>query len=435
MRKCESARIAAVMTAMVCSMLCVLLVPSARADSAGKLDPHFGSGGLINLKTAVGGFTDYAPSIAQVPGGVLIQYEMMSEGLPRRFVSLVSPSGTVDPGFGSGGVAVGPSAWLVAYSTGPLGGSYFVDADPSPTDFRLQRMDRTGQPDPSFTPITETSNLRGPVAITYLSGPTDKLLLYRSDGLERRNADGSLDTSWGSGGLAPFSTRGMEFYSYPDGSQAGKVLVMNSVNGKKTLTRLNVDGRVDRSFGKGGTVILGNQDVVLPLESGGALLAGKKKLSLPSKGTLSVELPTLSRLDGRGRIDKGFGDGGSLVIDDLDPRKRGYAAAEPFHGGVVNTSIELQGGSVLIATRILKFKIDKEGYIQPIGGGRHPETFFKLTKNGQLADSYGGKGYWTPKVPGVKAPLTFGRMVETDEGIVVSTDLGGGDPALLGLQK
>ncbi len=216
------------------------ILVKARATAAstpGSLDPTFGNGGKV--LTPGGGVTD---AITQPNGDIVV-----TSGFGvARFL----PTGKLDTAFGNGGMA----------SAGFVGGE-----------------SRTGvalQPDGKIIWVGSQNTPGFPAFGTF------------SFAVARFNANGTLDTSFGTGGHAS-----VEFFSPPmQGAQEfadavlvqpdGKILVAGSARQGQirsapiqgALARFNANGTLDTSFGTGGTILsssLPNGITALGLDSAG----------------------------------------------------------------------------------------------------------------------------------------------------------------------
>src|SRR5262245_25334602 len=135
--------------------------------------------------------------------------------------------------------------------------------------------------------------------------------------LERREVPaGSLDTAFGVGGLAtvsfttsPFTDQGMAVALQAD----GKVVVAGTVANNFGVARFNADGSLDTSFGSGGLVVTdiagGNdlcQGVVIQAD-GKIVVAGGA-----ANGATGTDF-ALVRYNPDGSLDSSFGSGGIVV--------------------------------------------------------------------------------------------------------------------------
>ena len=156
-----------------------------------------------------------------------------------------------------------------------------------------------------------------------VSGRIDAGMLATSDFmLERRNADGSIDTSFGNNGVV--TTDFANQYDYGAGTPAiqtdGKILLggaatMNVVDGTDfALARYNVDGSLDTTFGQRGKVVIDFQhgddriNKVLLQPDGKIIAAGGAYDA--ARGQMEM---AMVRLLPNGSLDASFGAGGKLT--------------------------------------------------------------------------------------------------------------------------
>jgi len=195
----------------------------------------------------------------------------------------------------------------------------------------IARIDSSGSPDAAFgrdglvMPTHDPSRALVLTAITTLprggfvvAGTLSKFRPHESTAIYRYRADGSPDRSFGHAGrLVLFGPRRRRSAARALAAQPdGRVLIAGSMGLRPgrhaggraaSLARLLPDGRLDRSFGRGGWATLpaglARLDAVVP--SGGGILAGGRS---PRGGKITE---TLLRLRTDGRPDRSFGRGGA----------------------------------------------------------------------------------------------------------------------------
>ena len=183
----------------------------ARYNVDGSLDPTFGSGGKVT--TDFGGF-DAASAVVIQPDGRIVAAGRSGGG--DFALARYNADGSLDPTFGSGGKVTTDfgggfdAAFGVALQTD--GKIIAVGQGASSFDFALARYNADGSLDPTFgsggkvttdftggfeDAIAVAIQLDGRIVVTgqTFSGGFQKFALARY------NADGSLDTSFGSGGI------------------------------------------------------------------------------------------------------------------------------------------------------------------------------------------------------------------------------------------
>lgn len=259
-----------------------------RYNADGTLDTGFGSGGILTTRFAGASAAD---AVALQPDGkiVAIGYSPLNPGNSEiNFaVARYNPDGTLDSGFGSGGKLT-------------------TDIDGA-NDYA---HNISIQPDGKIVVVGTIVRFIAPPATSY------------GLALARYNSNGTLDTSFGSGGkLSVFSDdaviTGDSAVFQPDGK-----IIVSSSNG---LIRFRSDGSRDMDFGANGIVI----GVIGPL----ALQKdGKIVTAMPSaRGTDLFNLKydfALGRYNSDGSLDTSFGDGGKLITSFGDTSYAGALALQ-----------------------------------------------------------------------------------------------------------
>ncbi len=266
----------------------------ARFEADGAPDPAFGVGGFITPN-----FGDYvATSVAvQADGKILVTGGVTLEnsaGLSKRtsfFLARFDANGSLDLSFGIGGVV------QTAISA----------AGDSTSTVLLQQ-------DGKIVVVGDGSNALP--ATYYSQGPLE---------LVRLNANGSLDPSFGTGGIASVAGVSVD----PGNSSAviqpdGKILVIGRpdvVSGAGNwpalpaeVMRFNSDGNLDRSFGSAGVVLFPNVDNSPYFDSNGAegLAIQPDGKILVSAAGIFADSALLARLNSDGSLDASFGNDGEV---------------------------------------------------------------------------------------------------------------------------
>jgi len=186
--------------------------------------------------------------------------------------------------------------------------------------------------------------------------------------LVRINADGSLDRSFGKGGRAARGAYAVTVL--PD----GKLLLADGgappgepSNSDAEVTRLLPNGQLDPSFGHGGTAYVdfgGRLDEAncVAVAANGDILLGGELTTVWNRGSDAV--PAFARLHPDGTLDRSFGENGVRVIEGVYETGIFEVAATP-DGGVVGAT----GGEEFFA-----------------------EELWKLTAGGSVDRSFGKRG-------------------------------------------
>jgi uncharacterized delta-60 repeat protein len=312
----------------------------ARYTKDGALDASYGSGGVavtdlggadIGLAAAVqsdgkllvGGATGQAPDF--VGNTALVRY---------------TTSGTLDPTFGSGGVAVndfgGDEEWsgLAVLKSGKIVASGFTGSSEN-QDFLLARFNSDGTLDTSFGCASPpcagwTTTDFGAADQSYavavqsdgkivLSGFTGTTLFTAGDfALARYTANGVLDPSFGSGGKVVTDIGGANAFDNAHGltvAGSGKIVAAgisrDSGGSNFVVARYVADGSLDPTFGCASPPC--NGFVVGP--AGAASSVALQKDNRIVAGGLRNNDFALARYTADGVLDSRFGTGGLVTTD------------------------------------------------------------------------------------------------------------------------
>src|SRR5439155_6351600 len=253
----------------------MLALPLAARANPGDLDPSFGTGGQV-ITPILSGYDGAGALVLQPDGKLVAAGHAYNANNNTLALVRYNADGSLDGNFGTGGkvtTAIGTAsggAALVLQPNGKLVAAGYTFTG-SRTQFALVRYLATGSLDTSFgtggkvaTPI---SSIDDEVSALVLQ-PDGKLVAagYANDGsnmnfaLVRYNADGSLDTSFGTGGkvTTPIESIGNQVFALvlqPDGKLVAAGYANDGSNQDFALVRYSPDGNLDGSFGAGGKVI------------------------------------------------------------------------------------------------------------------------------------------------------------------------------------
>jgi uncharacterized delta-60 repeat protein len=255
------------------SLVVVLLASAPRVyAAAGDLDPTFGTGGIV-LDPALGGAEDVL-----VLGSTDILVGGSTNADPGAFaIGRYDSSGALVPTYGTGGHAI--------TSIGAAG-------------------------DVITTLLWQSDGKIVAVGYTYLVNFDDP-----SIAVARYDSNGVLDPTFGTGGVAIHNV-GPESRGEGAAIQTdGKIVIAGALQGSANgafVGRLNTDGSVDTSFGTGGFVVetgfgLASQyDAVLIQPDGKIVVAGTDTFIPPNKFLVV-------RYDTNGQRDASFGTNGAVL--------------------------------------------------------------------------------------------------------------------------
>jgi uncharacterized delta-60 repeat protein len=276
--------------------------------------------------------------------------------------------GDLDPTFGTGGQVMidfnnsTDIAYAVALqSDGKLvvAGTTYINNDYTGEDFAITRHNANGTLDTTFGvdgKVTTDFPGLAAVASSVVVQPDGKILVaggafpgftFAGDfKLVRYNPDGSLDTSFGAGGIVTTSFPGQGSYAFALTLQSdGKIIAAgtdfvnfstnDSSNTDFALERYNPDGTPDTTFGNGGQVTTDfdgfNDDVfsVLVQPDGEIIAVGSAKNPANFYDFAAV------RYLANGTIDTSFGTGGKVRTDFGATFDRARSAALQPDGKIV----------------------------------------------------------------------------------------------------
>jgi uncharacterized delta-60 repeat protein len=309
--------------------LAAMLVFSAASAQAkpGQLDPTFGHRGIVT--TPIERWATSRAIAVQQDGKIVLAGWSAREpsfGPYRWAFARYKPDGSLDRifgrrgkvtlelgGYGAYGLALQRDHKIVAVGYAWTGNRW---------SFALVRLRRNGSRDASFgrngVVVTDFPSDAGATSVAVR--PDGKIVAAGSAGgefaLARYNPDGSLDRSFGSGGVVTsrFPSRAgvAALRVQPD----GKIVVVGPLASYDgfALARFLADGRPDPSFGTEGRVVtsIGENSgaFALAVQRDGKIVAGGLARVSPSPFAHFA----LARYHTNGRLDPGFGDAGAVRI-------------------------------------------------------------------------------------------------------------------------
>jgi uncharacterized delta-60 repeat protein len=333
----------------------------ARYKSNGALDKSFGTGGKVTTNITGSSSPDEANALIQQADGKLVAAGRTLGPIGVFDFALVryGPDGDLDPSFGIGGIVTTDIAGgsdnaraLVQQADGRLvaaGGAFSIETS---DDFALARYNPDGTLDPSFgtggivtTDIASNINEANAlirqadgtlVAAGFAIGPTGSF----DFALARYNPDGTLDPSFGTGGTVTTDIAGGDDFAralavQADGKLVAAGLAPTAMGLDFALARYNPDGTLDPDFGTGGKV---TTDI-----SGGDDLAdalvvqagGKLAAAGLAQGVGFASDFALARYNPDGTLDPSFGTGGTVTTDFAGSDDSAHALAVQADGKLV----------------------------------------------------------------------------------------------------
>jgi uncharacterized delta-60 repeat protein len=309
-----------------------ILAALARYNPDGTLDASFGANGLLTNSFT----TDVTGLALQADGQIVAGGTTGGTGdfTAARFNQL---DGSTDSTFGAAGVVTGgfpdssQALDLIVQGT-KLVQVGRTDRFDTGFDFAVARYLPTGPLDPTFnatgrvvTDLEDTVESGGTIA---LFQPNSKIVVattvgnffgsLRTDfGLARFNGDGSLDTTFGTGGRVVTSFGGIDSVTGAVLAPDGKIIVAGQTGSSShtdiALARYNPDGSLDSGFGAAGKVVSDFGDSINGTVTDVVVQADGKIVVLGTFQTPGVFF-NLVRYNAAGTLDSGFGSGGVLGV-------------------------------------------------------------------------------------------------------------------------
>ena len=335
--------------------------------AAGDLDPTFGAGGRVT--TSIGGIQDQANDVAvQADGKIIAAGSALVFGAMRGddefALARYNGDGSLDPTFGAGGKVITDffgfsdrANALAIQNDGKIvvAGLATGGSDISTIVFALARYNPDGSLDPTFgsagkvtTDFPGVEDIAQDVAIQangkiIAAGYVNNTGTLADFAMARYNVDGSLDTTFGSGGKVTTDFSGGFDKAYAVAIQSnGKIIAAGDSLNPTTfydyaLARYDTTGNLDSTFGTGGKVTTsistsGETDSIsaIAIQSDGKIIASGYSLS----GIGNYDF-VLTRYNADGSLDSGFGSGGIVVTDFFGFNDHAFDASIQFNGKIV----------------------------------------------------------------------------------------------------
>lgn len=309
----------------------------AALGADGSLDDTFGTGGLVTKTESE------SPTVVPVATGVdragdiftLVHADSGTSLSEGAVVMRYAPDGKLDRDFGDEGKTFVPS-WADGLTVTSEGSSYVFSWQTS----TLTRLTPSGSLDPGF-------GMGGSVVFPPGEAFEAAAVVKRANGallvggrLTRRRGpwpavirylpDGKLDRSFGKGGIAmvkPKWSGSWDVTSMAVDRRGRIVLAGSQLHGccveAGMLVRLDRDGGLDRSFGRGGFNLVGGR---AETKIEGLVLRGDHILAVAGSGGEGSDRSLLYSFRDDGTLDHRFGDDGAAVVT-WRQRRRGSGDA------------------------------------------------------------------------------------------------------------
>ncbi len=306
--------------------------------------------------------------------------------------------GTLDAGFGTGGITTMPNGVPESVAVQPDGKIVVVGHDPYVAAFLVARYNANGTPDAGFgnggivqTPIGSAGLVESyalalqPDGKILAGGRAYSNVYYMT--IARYAPDGSLDPTFGNGGVAMLNLGDVGAWLSCLAVQTdGKIVAIGATGSgayRFAVARFNADGSVDGTFGSGGFVI--TEIGYHSMARAGALQPDGKIIAAGHSTDSGPNRFVVARYNADGSLDASFGSGGIVLTPE----------------GQVITSVALQGDGKIVAT----------------GTGSGAFTVVRYATNGSLDATFGGTGIVTVRT-GPNGGEANGVAVQADGDIV-----------------
>ena len=359
----------------------------SRYDAGGNLDATFGTAGLVTTDLGPG-MQDEGQAVALQADGKIVAAGFAGVGADGDFALVrYNADGSLDSSFGSGGIVTtdffGASDAAHDVVIQPDGKIIAVGytRDSNSTDFALARYQGDGSLDTTFGSggLVTSAFAEDTIGVSaVVLQPDGKIIVcggvFNDDtivdfALARYHSNGSLDTTFGTGGLVTAHLTNKDAFNdvalLPDGRiiAAGTSQIDGVTGFDFVLARYHDDGALDTSFGSGGFVITdfaGRTDWVNSVviqDDGKIVAAGRVDLADPDFG--------LARYNSDGTLDTTFSEDGLVTTDFSNGTNEVYALALQNDGRIV--AVGRGGGSQFRDSNFLVAR-----YYESVGGPEIP---------------------------------------------------------------
>jgi uncharacterized delta-60 repeat protein len=325
----------------------------------GILDSSFGSGGKV--VTDLGGRDELFAVLIQADGKIVATgISAVATGSFDFAIARYNENGTLDPSFGTGGIVLtdlgggsfDDAQGAALQRNGKIVLSGLSDATGS-RDFALARYNSNGSLDSSFGSggfvLTDLGNSSTDTGVGMAIQSNGKLVVSGfSDAngsddfaLARYNENGTLDPSFGSGGkvLTDFGSSSFDNAYAVSIRPNGKIVVVghSDANGSLdfALARYNIDGSLDPTFGSGGKVLTDFGGSSFDFADAVAIQRNGKIVAAGDSDAASTVDFALARYNENGTLDSTFGSGGRVLTDFGDSTDFGSRVAIQPNGKIV----------------------------------------------------------------------------------------------------
>jgi uncharacterized delta-60 repeat protein len=320
----------AALVALITAVACAAVPAAAAAAPDGALDPTFGSGGFAT--STYGTWAAAAADVVQPNGDVVTAGETDVNGTYELIATRYTASGQPDPGFGADGIVLVNIGGQAGVDSGyglalqPDGKIVIAGAGVAQDrlDFAVVRLNTDGSLDSSFgnggivtLPIGYAAYanavLVDPEGNIDLGGIVEDDNAVNHFAFARLTPNGARDETFGTDGVTvlPPNAAAWAMGLEPDGSLVLAGQELDGGTQKFMVARVLANGIPAASFGQEGivTIPIGSSAVgyAIAIQSDGRILIGGN-----ATGSSGSPLGAIARLNLNGSLDPTFGTGGIL---------------------------------------------------------------------------------------------------------------------------
>jgi uncharacterized delta-60 repeat protein len=361
----------------------VFAVPSLLMAQAGSLDPTFGVNGIATTANTVANAAALQSDSKIVVAGSVANSQNFQQGGLLRYTS----NGVLDSGFGTGGkvlIAVGSTNAGAAFAVAIQTDGKIVTAAPDGIQLTVFRFNTNGSIDNTFgtsgsLAITAAGLFLAPASGGIAVQSDGKIVIVTNEIIARLLANGQLDSSFGSNGVAPTATvggvGGTSVAILSNGQiliGSGNVTSLYSANGS-LVTRFGVNGQTAGfpSGDVGGFVVTTEPTTnrIKIITAGTLETAPNLTFTQTTSGFLLV------RYNGDGTIDNSFGTHGG--------------AATPLPGNLFSQAFAVAAqtnGDIVAVGQTARTKVD-------VAPGPSSFGLARYLPNGRIDTAFGNGGF------------------------------------------
>lgn len=283
--------------------------------TTGALDTTFGTSGIVN--STIGSNANATVVAIQSDGKILVGGYAAVSGLTVPFVARYSSVGVLDNTFGSGGIKTfsvtegGVINALALQSNGKIVAVGSVIISGLSQMFVARLNDSDGSFDTTFAgtgTINQQVGLNAAATSVAINTTTGTILLAGLSGtsyaLVRYTSAGSLDSSFGTGGISTFSPGASAAINAITLDASSNILVAGYVDNSFAISKFTSAGAIDTTFATSGTrlVTLNSNQIAFSI----AVQSDNKIVASGYTGNLALVV----RLTTGGALDSGFNGSG-----------------------------------------------------------------------------------------------------------------------------